>query len=1417
MCRLAPVRTNSRRSSVDLSPRLRTTALPPLTSLSPSLPSLTPLSPPSSNPTSLPSLPPPPPPTTTTNAPPPPYTAPLAPPIRSRSSPHLNHLAFTHRSPSIDHVPLPSPSPSTVHASQPRWSPSATTTTTPSLPEPPPPPRSYSHVDLASQPSHHHGGPRPVSTRRRTSSSTSLGLSFAARGRPPSFEEASALGLVTAARGPGGGGVVGIGHEYGSDDGDDHDEALEIRASGRSARRRQGSENSALWQRRGVTHSGVAPSAATGEVERRTGPRSRTGTGDAAASSASTVVTAQPTSTSPSRSRIWTPLLFSLNFLSVIPSLIGFLYSAHRFYTTPPGLFSASPSSLVTPSSGIVYSRSTRLDWFVSGMWSLACAYFTHSLARGLLKRWLVYYSLGPTIVRVVSLQAICWPMTLTTHRVLSFDQPVAAWFVCATTAAISNVIQSWVTSNIVERKDRRGETMIQQPRWTPFVSSAITAVLGPGVRTDKYRKGERVLSWKRVLWGTVLPFAVLGWATTNALLWQQFVARYRGGGGIDLGRPSLDYELETVASSPFATLPELDPLADVRVLVLVTSSWDVDSVEQRQAFRESSLKLVPRRSHAVSIAHRFVLGTAPSPHVASRVGPTIEAESAEHRDVVVVPAHDAPAHRTRKAYEAFKWASEVVRSGQVDYVVRTDEDTFVRLDVVAKELRDAGRTTEYWKGFAYWDMPPSLEPVSTAFGTALPAPSLEFGSVPPVVPPYTSPALEILSSDLVSLVAPRNATRRLFLPDEGQSLGVWLYPFGVRPMHDRRIQEGSVCENDLVARRFSRSPLDRLGRRNDVRNAMMDMFENVQAGRKLCDGFEQNVCGTCYPSCRRRKDHWSDRGFACDDVMGATMTRRPSLFGSRARLDDAQPVRVAPEVRAIGTRDNPWIVPGLLSRYASVLSDTDDWSLLHVTCWTRPRAAFLARHLSALETVWVHEPRTVVVVLSPTLEQDDFEPYRAMGYAVHVVRVGQAELLEREWFVGKASETWVRNWDKWARGPHFETHLVNYLRYLFLFRYGGNYLDLDSATLRSPPSSQLEYVGTAHSLSRADDMWALDDEGTYLSLHSMRFKRGWTILADALERAFSTALYDPLCADCTGSRTLTTIVKASRRRLERNGLSVLPGPVTSPATFYDAHKLVRALVSPLRRPSGSPSAARAELARLEQGSWQVSFFDRMTEHLPIDGASVLAEVFETFSLRRIGATGGLGSNEDAVEAGQGATGGVGEKEPRARFELRYPAAYRYRDRLDVELDDDESGGGANVNFAGSLDGTFEGLDKIYVRSLVGTGILGSTVVVRVSTPAARTEGDKGSSGAVALSPAHGLRHGTGPNGEGGLGGASSLEWRLDRGRATLQAVNAILSSLRYVPPSIRHKGTEPRARDEVRIEVEAGEEKLEGTIDVVL
>lgn len=245
---------------------------------------------------------------------------------------------------------------------------------------------------------------------------------------------------------------------------------------------------------------------------------------------------------------------------------------------------------------------------------------------------------------------------------------------------------------------------------------------------------------------------------------------------------------------------------------------------------------------------------------------------------------------------------------------------------------------------------------------------------------------------------------------NEDQNLGLWLYSTGIRPIHDHRIQQGQICENDMIAKHF--------GYKEEGGIGPIEMYQNVKEGRSLCSGgFLTKWCGVCYPACRGRDNHWRDWGFSCDPIKGATLSNRPATSSSLSTLDS--PVKALPEPFIMGSSDDPWVIPGLLSRHSSPFSHTDDWHLLHMLCWTTGAETFQERHYQAMETIWAHEPRAILFMMSTSLPLDFFQVYTDHGYAIHVVRIGSKELLERGWFLGPNSERWLTEWDRWSEGPN--------------------------------------------------------------------------------------------------------------------------------------------------------------------------------------------------------------------------------------------------------------------------------------------------------------------------------------------------------------------------------------------------------------
>lgn len=79
-----------------------------------------------------------------------------------------------------------------------------------------------------------------------------------------------------------------------------------------------------------------------------------------------------------------------------------------------------------------------------------------------LLRRWLLYYGLLPSLVRLVALQAISGALLqINLHKFFGPNQPIAAWVVASVTTSSCDVLVRWITSNIV---DRQADALLVSP-----------------------------------------------------------------------------------------------------------------------------------------------------------------------------------------------------------------------------------------------------------------------------------------------------------------------------------------------------------------------------------------------------------------------------------------------------------------------------------------------------------------------------------------------------------------------------------------------------------------------------------------------------------------------------------------------------------------------------------------------------------------------------------------------------------------------------------------------------------------------------------------------------------------------------------------------------------------------------------------
>ncbi|CAG8439059.1 1096_t:CDS:2 [Acaulospora morrowiae] len=757
------------------------------------------------------------------------------------------------------------------------------------------------------------------------------------------------------------------------------------------------------------------------------------------------------------------PPLFILRALSLVPAsycFISFIVAANQVTLHEAG--------------NLTESKCTELDYWLGAMWwfievcnisyrrdvlnvsgqfmkfrlteCLLAGLWSYWLADGLMRRWIFHYEVSSAIIRLISLQAINWVITAFVVSHYGSDEPVMAWVVCSIVLAFSNAIQWLYTSPAKYQKIHNLEVI-------------------------------RQMTWKDILKYIVIPLAIVAFFTMMCLLEQQ--SRFRYAANFRSTNYKLNYNV---------TLSEFQSDSEVKVIMIVLSSWKENGYRKRKAFRDTSIKLIPSNSNRISVSYRFILGNSPSAKVHSTLGQKILAESDEYGDIIIVPSSDLDSDLSHKLYKAFEWANEY----DFNYIIKTDDDVFVRMDIISRELEELGSDKRYyWRGLGYWNIPPShdVDNKNSAFDYKL-----------PLLPPFTAGVLYILSRDIISLIV--TDAPRLFTKSEDQNLGVWLFPYNIKPIHDKRIQKADVCEDDMIAKHFGDS--------YEKDRSMQEMYENVVNKRRLCEGFRQRFCAFCYP-CWGREDHWKDLNFDCDGVKGITLLHQPKF----ALIDSKTPVNVfdSPLNITMGGKDDEWIIPGLLSRHSSVYSNTDQWYLLHWVFWMTDSSTFQERHYKAIELVWVHTPNAIVFVLTNTLPDDFFTEYKNQGYQIYVIKFNKDIILDRQWFLGQNSKNWIQNWIK------------------------------------------TEFIGSDISKLSSDFEWTLDAEGTYLAPGIMRFRKGRSMFREIAELAFSLT-YITSCFNCAGPRAITMYIKQHRDILEKHGLTILPGRILYPRNYLSINEL---------------------------------------------------------------------------------------------------------------------------------------------------------------------------------------------------------------------------------------------------------------------
>ncbi|KAG9315631.1 hypothetical protein JVU11DRAFT_3273 [Chiua virens] len=238
---------------------------------------------------------------------------------------------------------------------------------------------------------------------------------------------------------------------------------------------------------------------------------------------------------------VLTMLLFeSCRLLSVVPAAFGVMINVWCLWS-PPDYSSIPPPDHYYQATHRTQAWGrkcppNRGDYFIAVLWALLTAHQCLKLTTGLLHRWRAYYSPLSTLIRLLALQAICWPAThftldivgsLGTNATFADDQltllesallrwatarPDICWAVIGTTTCVSRSIQIWVTSNLLlSRTGSSSGSRMNMP-------SAVPDRLRPRVVAgeEKWKLIGRKWDWSIVVRVCILPagclYVVMAW-----------------------------------------------------------------------------------------------------------------------------------------------------------------------------------------------------------------------------------------------------------------------------------------------------------------------------------------------------------------------------------------------------------------------------------------------------------------------------------------------------------------------------------------------------------------------------------------------------------------------------------------------------------------------------------------------------------------------------------------------------------------------------------------------------------------------------------------------------------------------------------------------------------------------------------------
>ncbi|KAG0312347.1 UDP-Gal betaGal beta 1,3-galactosyltransferase, polypeptide 6 [Linnemannia gamsii] len=532
----------------------------------------------------------------------------------------------------------------------------------------------------------------------------------------------------------------------------------------------------------------------------------------------------------------------------------------------------------------------TRSDFWMASMYCGLSMYWAFLLTTALTQRLSQSYRAPNVVLRIALAHLLSWVLIGIIIQSRPATQPIRPWVIITFGQALFLFVIAYL------------------PWFRTQMKLAGFPTISDRFVTNPLEEGfmGREINGQSVTRFLVLPLVVVGLCSWMLIItrgqhspgqgfsqqgqWQQ---EHGTQGGINVQEPPSSISKPGAPGNPNTFLIDRQQDGRMVICMIVLSSATPQGYRNRQLFRETTLKLLPSpRNKAVIVRHRFIIGE----------GTVNEQDIAqEHKltgDLLIVNAPDTADSKSAKLYDAIKWADHL----DFDYLVKTEDDVLVRMDTLSGELYKQGKKEFFWKGLVFKNVP----------NTRLDDMDLK------EMPKFTDGTLTTLSRDIVALLA--IPAPRYFVASSAQSLGIWLHGYGIKPVHDTRIQPGAfVCEEDLVAKHFDNEPslesqprddpIKMVERINRIRSELKKNKDNrnFRTQISICDNRIQKRCAMCY-SCQGRASNWKLMGFDCKQggVIVGDKYRKPELIDAKQmeELLNRPPTGVSDELEMTQLKD---------------------------------------------------------------------------------------------------------------------------------------------------------------------------------------------------------------------------------------------------------------------------------------------------------------------------------------------------------------------------------------------------------------------------------------------------------------------------------------------------------------------------------